>query len=206
MVLELTYHKSGSEETVLKERKMATVGDGNLAEGLDRAVQSMKRGEKCILFLKSESAFKPCPWLAPMNIHPDEDVEIEVTMVDFSRAPTIWLLPFEEGLQETVRLKERGNELFKDGRIQLALRHYERSFEGMDRCRSDFTPEQKASVDVVRVQCLVNMAKCREKLGDITGMYKAADMAISIEPDNVKVSLAAMQSPLLFHQILPRTH
>mmetsp|Transcript_8214 Transcript_8214/g.24712 ORF Transcript_8214/g.24712 Transcript_8214/m.24712 type:complete len:519 (+) Transcript_8214:181-1737(+) len=186
VTIDVNYRRPGTSEIIWSGEQKITVGDGMLCDAMDTACESMKRGEKAIVLSESSRAFLSCPELAPPGISPKDDIEVDIVMKDLVREPAIWTMSFDDAIEAMKRRREKGNNLFKKDRLAKALRHYERSFQAMDRCQPDLSAEKRATVDSLRTLCLVNMSFCYEKLGDFKEMYNYADRAVMIEPSNVK--------------------
>mmetsp|Transcript_8018 Transcript_8018/g.11877 ORF Transcript_8018/g.11877 Transcript_8018/m.11877 type:complete len:513 (-) Transcript_8018:1820-3358(-) len=184
---QISYRKQG-DATVLWSGSLTFVtGDGVTSEGIDAAVRRMKRGEKCTLYLRKDRAFSDrYSRFAPQGVYAEEDLVAEIELLDFNRPPAEWTLPFDEAISAMLARKDRGNELFNEGWYNEALGHYDRAEKRMTSCRTDLDVQQRTVVDSIRATCLVNMAACYEKLGNLKEMLAHADRAVFLEPQNAK--------------------
>mmetsp|Transcript_15974 Transcript_15974/g.65691 ORF Transcript_15974/g.65691 Transcript_15974/m.65691 type:complete len:568 (-) Transcript_15974:1980-3683(-) len=184
---QISYRKKGDDTVLWSGSQTFVTGDGVTSEGIDAAVKRMKRGEKCILYLRKDRAFSDrFSRFAPVGVLSEEDLVAEIELLDFNRPPAVWTLPFDDAISAMKKRKDRGNELFKEGRYDEALGHYDRAETCMTNCQTDLDVQQRTVVDNIRATCLVNMAACYDKLGNIEEMLAHADKAVSLEPQNVK--------------------
>jgi FKBP-type peptidyl-prolyl cis-trans isomerase len=76
------------ENKVFEERELSfPLGEGSefgICEGLERALEKFKKGEKSRIELKSKYAFK-AEGKAELNIPPNADIEYEVELKNFEK-------------------------------------------------------------------------------------------------------------------------
>lgn len=77
---------------------------------------------------------------------------------EFDKAPDTWSMSFEEKAAEMLARKLKGNQLFTAGRLPLAVRAYERGIALFDSPTSDLAPDLRKRVNVLLVQCHLNLA------------------------------------------------
>lgn len=99
------------------------VGDGVVMEGVELGLETMKKNEKAILTVAPKYAFQESGVVVPEGVSRDTTVQVELELVSFERAKDSWSLSKEEKLENALRIKEKGNELFKSGKYKLAKKY-----------------------------------------------------------------------------------
>lgn len=167
------------------------VGDGIVIDGLDRVVQSMKLNESALVLLAPEHAFQTAsalltPEIADKGVSVSDAVLIEIKLEKFDKAKDVWSMSFDEKVEEMQVRKQRGNDLFKEGRYATAKKSYDRAVAFFDSPTSELSPELKSRVNELLVQCHLNLAMCLERLGDTQKVMTHCKKALEISPSNVK--------------------
>lgn len=167
------------------------LGDGIVIDGIDRVVQSMKTKEVAVVKVCPEHAFKSAEGLLTSEMSA-KGVEIGSTLwckfhlLKFEKAKDMWSMSFEEKADEMQARKEKGNELIKSGRIQLARKSYDRAIAFFDSPTSELETELKKRVNQLLVQCHSNLAVCHDRLGNAPKVMEHCKKALEIAPGNVK--------------------
>lgn len=167
------------------------VGDGIVIDGLDRVVQSMKLNESATIAVAPQHAFQAAISLLnddfkSKGFTPDSKILIELTMTKFEKSKDVWSMSLDEKVEEMNIRKQRGNELFKAGRYATAKKSYDRAVAFFDSPSAELSPDLKAKVNELLVQCHLNLAVCLNKLGDIQKVMVHCKKALEIQPANVK--------------------
>lgn len=187
---EATKAKAGEPFLVSKGLKF-TVGDGDVVDGLDRAVQSMKAKESAEVTIYAQHAFKTAASLlteaiVAKGIKDTDGLSVKVTLVEFEKAKDMWSMSFEEKADEMEVRKLKGNELMKVGRNLLAKKSYDRAVAFFDSPTSELEPELKKRVNQLLVHCHLNLAMCHNRLGDLSKVMEHCKKALEIAPANGK--------------------
>ncbi|KAA8495813.1 Peptidyl-prolyl cis-trans isomerase FKBP62 [Porphyridium purpureum] len=169
----------------LKERN-SVVSNGELPDALESTILTMKKGERALVSIAPEHGYKVCAALKPENVSLDDALEIEVTLHSFEPAKQTWSMTFEEKLSEMKVKKQRGNELFAEGRYGLAIKLYERTASYLAYSTSELQPNMQVEVNLLLVQTNVNLAICHEKQNDFESALKFCRKALAIDPSNIK--------------------
>ncbi|KAJ6730164.1 PEPTIDYL-PROLYL CIS-TRANS ISOMERASE [Salix viminalis] len=154
--------------------------------GLDRAVATMKKGERAILTVKPEYGFGNIETKRDLAIVPPSSILVyEVEMLDFIKEKKPWEMNNQEKIKAAETKKEEGNLLFKSGKYLRAGKKYDKaaSYVGEEEVFGD--DEQKL-VTALRVTCWLNKAACSLKLNDFKGAIKLCSKVLDIEFYNVK--------------------
>lgn len=115
---------------------------------VDQAVKEMHRTEVCLLSSTAEMGYGSPDYVRASGTPalPEDalssPLEVEVELLDFSRAPELWQMGGEEKLRSQARLKLKGNKLFAKGELRAALRRYEEANKSAPK-RQDFEPVPK---------------------------------------------------------------
>ncbi|RDX74232.1 Peptidyl-prolyl cis-trans isomerase FKBP62, partial [Mucuna pruriens] len=154
--------------------------------GLDRAVATMKKGERAIISIHPDYAFGNVEVRRDLAIvPPGSNVVYDVEMMDFIKEKAPWELNSKEKIEEAERKKEEGNVLFKGGHYQRAGKKYEKAADFVSEDGSFGDDEQKQA-KALRVSCWLNGAACSLKLSDFPGAIKLCSQVLDVEFCNVK--------------------
>lgn len=194
VVVDLTYSVFDLETNKPKELYESKdsckvkIGDGAVIDGLDKALTSMKKGEEVEVVIKPQYGYQTAENLLPKSgqVKLNDTIHVVAKMVSFTKAKDMWSMTFEEKAQEMRARKVKGNELFKVGRLPLALKCYERGVSFFDSSTSELSAELKKEVNQLLVQCHLNIAACQEKLKDYKKVIEHCNKALNIEPSNPK--------------------
>ncbi|KAI4337067.1 hypothetical protein L6164_015525 [Bauhinia variegata] len=154
--------------------------------GLDRAVATMKKGERAIINIHPNYAFGNVEERRDFaTVPPGSYVVYEVEMIDFIKEKAPWELSNNEKIEVAGRKKEEGNILFKNGKYQRAGKKYDKAADYVSEDGSFGDNEQKLA-EALRVSCWLNGAACSLKLNDFLGAIKMCSQVLDIESVNVK--------------------
>ncbi|CAL5206109.1 unnamed protein product [Lathyrus oleraceus] len=154
--------------------------------GLDRAVATMKKGEKAIVSIHPDYAFGNVEVRQNLVIvPPGSKVVYDIEMIDFIKEKAPWELTNAEKIEVAGRKKEEGNLLFKSGKYQRAAKKYDKAADFVSEDGSFGDDEQKLAKSL-RLSCWLNGAACCLKLNDLTGAIKFCTQVLDVEFHNVK--------------------
>lgn len=167
------------------------VGAGIVIDGIDRCVQSMKLKESAMVSIDPQHAFSSAPTLlmselSVKNVTLESTILVEITLSKFDKARDVWTMSFEDKIEEMKIRKQRGNELFKDGRYVTAKKSYERAISFFDSPTTELSVELKTQVNALLVQCHLNLAMCLDRVNDTPNVLVHCKKALEFEPSNVK--------------------
>ncbi|KAL3684851.1 hypothetical protein R1sor_002873 [Riccia sorocarpa] len=154
--------------------------------GLDKAVTTMKKGERSVITISSEYGFGDAEVKRELAVVPPKSTLIyDVEMVSFDKEKESWDMESEEKIEAAIRLKEDGNALFKVQKYTRAAKKYEKAAKLIE-YDSGFDDEQKKKTKVLKVTCNLNDSACKLKLKDYKEAIKLSTKVLEIEPQNVK--------------------
>ncbi|KEH40009.1 FKBP-type peptidyl-prolyl cis-trans isomerase [Medicago truncatula] len=177
------FEKRGIDET--QPLKFVT-DEEQVITGLDRAVATMKKGERAIISIHPDYAFGNVEVKQDLAIvPPGSKVVYDIEMVDFIKEKAPWELNSNEKIKVAERKKEEGNLLFKSGKYQRAAKKYDKAADFVSRDGSLGDDEEKLAKSL-RVSCWLNGAACCLKLNDFPGAIKLCTQVLDVEFHNVK--------------------
>lgn len=170
-----------------REKLEFEIGDTsgkNIIEGLEHALTKMKKEEHCNLFIKSSKA-----WGAEGNelfkIPPNTDVIYEVTLIEFEKAKESWQLNWEDKLKQSELFKNKGTDLFKQGKFALAIKKYSRIPDYLKDEVFDLEKD-KENGDKLQLAAYLNLAMCNLKLKNYNDAKDACKKALEFDAKNEK--------------------
>ncbi|XP_058725107.1 70 kDa peptidyl-prolyl isomerase-like isoform X3 [Vicia villosa] len=177
------FEKRGIDET--QPLKFVT-DEEQVITGLDRAVATMKKGEKAIISIHPDYAFGNVEVRENMVIvPPGSKVIYDIEVIDFIKEKAPWELNNTEKIEVAGRKKDEGNLLFKSGKYQRAAKKYDKAADFVSEDGSFSDDEQKLAKSL-RVSCWLNGAACCLKLNDFAGAIKLCTQVLDVESHNVK--------------------
>jgi FK506-binding protein 4/5 len=147
--------------------------------GLEKGVESMKKGELALIKVSGDYA-KGHP-TAPA----DAALHYEVELLDFTKEKASWEMTNEEKLAAAQKNKDDGNELFKAGKFRGAIKKYKKASSFVDN-ENSFTEAEKAQAKPLRITAHLNTAACNLKLKDYKACIENCDKALKLEVSNIK--------------------
>ncbi|ESQ29577.1 hypothetical protein EUTSA_v10024088mg [Eutrema salsugineum] len=184
------FEKKGVE----KEEPLVFVTDEEqVISGLDKAVTTMKRGEKAVLTISPEYGFGNVEVQRDLAKVPQCAVlTYEVEMLDFVKEKRPWEMTNQETIVAANRKKEEGNLLHKNQKYQRAAKKYNQAAECI--ANGYFYDDEKKQVEALKVSCLLNGAACCLKLKDFLKATWLCSKALMIDFQNVKALYRRAQS------------
>jgi len=166
------------------EFEIGDVEGKNIPEGLEFALTKIKKKEQCILNIKASRA-----WGDKGNelfkIPPNTDVVYEVTLKEFEKAKESWQLNWEEKLAQSELFKNKGTDMFKQGKYQLAVKKYSKIEEFLKDEVFDLDSDKERAVKL-QLAAQLNLAMCYLKLKMFSEARDAAKAALVFDEKNEK--------------------
>eukprot|EP00993_Chasmostoma_nieuportense_P000469 NODE_1432_length_1506_cov_62.484409_g1357_i0.p1 GENE.NODE_1432_length_1506_cov_62.484409_g1357_i0~~NODE_1432_length_1506_cov_62.484409_g1357_i0.p1 ORF type:complete len:467 (-),score=109.88 NODE_1432_length_1506_cov_62.484409_g1357_i0:105-1454(-) len=189
-VATVTWKMSLEGETKVLEEKTnhsVTIGAEEVCDGLEKALESMKKTERALIKLKPSAAFGSAgePLL---SVPANASLVYDVTLVDFQMAPKSWDVKGDDKIEIARKRKEEGSELFKQVKVRRAQRKYK---AGLEYINSDYdlSEEQKATCKELKVAFHLNLAACAIRSSDWKEVVEQSTKALELHPDNAKALL-----------------
>jgi peptidylprolyl isomerase len=136
------------------------IGEGQVIEGWDRGIMTMKLGEKADLIISSEYGYGDMG--SPPKIPGRATLIFTVELIQIAdRRPTRWQMSDEELIKVALRQKEDGNLKFKDKRFKEAEGHYRDAIAHLEACKI-------ANDDIVKLKVTLhqNLSVCLNNTED----------------------------------------
>ncbi|KAE9599730.1 hypothetical protein Lal_00045764 [Lupinus albus] len=181
--------KKGSEEEPFE----FTTHEEQVHEGLERAIMTMKKGEKAMVTISSE-------YLCDQNALQGDTTTnkflyYEVELVDFVKEKPFWKMDTQEKMEACERKKHDGNLLFKTENYSSACKKYEQAIRCIEFDHS-FSDDEKRRANTLRLSCNLNKAACKLKLGEYSEASRLCTKVLEKDPLNVKALYRRCQAYL----------
>lgn len=143
----------------------------------------MRRYEKAKFFIKSPYAFKDVG-NTEFGIPPNaNEIVYEVVLFDFERVKEIYEMNYNEKIDKSKDLKERGLKCVRACEYQKAIDYYERILK--------YVAANKEDTDYViglpfKIAANLNAALCYLKTKDFLKAKVKSEKVVKLDPDNVK--------------------
>lgn len=192
-------HLKGSHAgRVFDERNLEfEIGEGakyDIINGIEEGLIKIKKGETARLTIKSKHAWG-LKGFEKFGIPPSADVDYEIELKNFEKAKESWELNGVEKIEQSELLKNKGTELFKEGKYGLAAKKYARIVEFLEFEKSDDAENQKKISQLVLAAHL-NVAMCNLKTNEYLKAIESCEKALKLEPNNEKALFRIAQANL----------
>jgi FK506-binding protein 4/5 len=174
-------------DTVFEDaaNKHIHIGSEEIPEGLEKALESMKKGEKAHVKVKSKYGYGANGNEA-LKIPPHTDLVYHIELVDFVKAKETWeLKTFEEKYDFAVQRKNQGNAFFENSKLNLAAKKYEKSLDIFAH-NSGSNDEEKKKIKELNLLLHLNLAMVHLKNRACKLSIEQCTKALDIDPNNVK--------------------
>ncbi|XP_017877085.1 FK506-binding protein 59 isoform X2 [Ceratina calcarata] len=175
-------------EKIFEDRDVQfTLGEGEdvgVIEGVEKALESFKQGEKSKLKIKSKYAFKK-EGNSEFNIPPNATVEYTVELKSFEKGVNAWSLNNSERIEQAKIYKEKGTNYFKACRYNLATKMYKTVTSFLE-YRKDFEEDLKTERENLILSAYLNLALCHLKMDRNVEAKDACNEALILSPQNEK--------------------
>jgi len=160
------------------------VFDGSIVPGVLLAVQKLKKSEKARFTVASKYVYG-AEGNSKLNIPPNSDVVYEIELLDMEDPKDSWNLSNEEKFSESEQAKQKGTDMFKAERYEVALRYYKRVVELIG--AEDTLEEQEAEQRVkLLLASHLNSAMCHLKMNSNEDAIESCNEAIKLDAKSEK--------------------
>jgi len=171
------------------------LGEEVLPEGLEKAIVSMKKGERSSFKIRSDYAFG-ATGNPDKKIPPSATLTYNVTLLEWEGEKNSWEMSVQEKLDSSTKRKNEGNERFKVSKYELALKKYQKAL-GYINSDYDFkTDEEKAQAKAHKIPILLNTAQVYYKQQDYLEAANNCGKVLDLDKANVKALFRRGQSYL----------
>jgi len=153
--------------------------------GLDKSVQSMKKGEVAIFHIRSSELFGEQGYNGEnFKIPPNTDLQYEIHLIDIEKEKETWSMEAKEKVDTAKSAKEEGNKYFTAGRSSLAQNRYKRALSCIE--YGSFEDGFKDDVKQLKLAIFLNLAAVAVKQKSKNDIMENTKKALEIEPNNPK--------------------
>ncbi|XP_021744682.1 70 kDa peptidyl-prolyl isomerase-like [Chenopodium quinoa] len=167
--------------------------EDQVEESLDKAIMTMKKGEKSQVFVFSDHVQESPE--ASDTVFANPKVIYEVELLDFTKDKPVWKMDKQEKIEACEKKKQEGNELFKAGKFWLASKKYEKAVKCIE-FNHNFSDEEKQQTKALLSSCNLNNAACKLKLEDYVGAATLCTKVLEIDQVNTKALFRRAQAYL----------
>lgn len=178
------------------------IGLGNVIDGWDQGISTMKRGEKSILRCRSDYAYGEDG--SPPDIPENATLDFEVELFSWKeKGKPFWEMSPEERIDFARKCKDEGTEALKAQDWETAVSSYETgaayvTYEGvLDNDNAGLGDEQRN----LAVALYNNCALARLKAGDAQGCTSDCTKALGYDDKNVKAFFRRAQAALALEDL-----
>ncbi|XP_076249482.1 FK506-binding protein 59kD isoform X2 [Calliopsis andreniformis] len=158
--------------------------DCDIVEGVEKALESFKAGEKSKLKINSKYAYKNIG-KPEFNIPPNATVEYIVELKSFEKSVVTWSLKAPEKIEQAKIFKEKGTNYFKANKYSLAIKMYKTVVSLLDYAE-DFKDDLKKERDDLILSAHLNLGLCYLKTDQNVEAKDSCNKALELSPQNVK--------------------
>ncbi|XP_062412424.1 peptidyl-prolyl cis-trans isomerase FKBP8 [Sardina pilchardus] len=187
-IVQIKLKTSLSDDTVVEEDSELsfTIGDGDVIQALDLAVQLMEMGEKALVEADAKYAYGSVGSACP-QVPPNSSLSMEVQLLSALDAPDLELMTPEDRIALAGEKRERGNTHYQRGDFAFAVNSYGLALQITEASsKVDITSEEEADLLDVKVKCLNNMAAAQLKLEHYEAAMRSCVSVLVHQPENVK--------------------
>ncbi|TYH26831.1 hypothetical protein ES288_A02G020200v1 [Gossypium darwinii] len=167
------------------------VDEGQVIDGLEKTVKTMKKGEHALITIQPEYAFvknvqcnlTPITWTF-MILSLISGCNSLITICQTGEKES-WEMNAPEKIEASGKKKEEGNVLFRAGNIERASKRYEKAVRYIEHDYS-FNHEEQQQSKLLKVTCNLNNAACQLKLKDYRQAEELCTKVLELESRNVK--------------------
>eukprot|EP01101_Sappina_pedata_P011162 TRINITY_DN728_c0_g1_i2.p1 TRINITY_DN728_c0_g1~~TRINITY_DN728_c0_g1_i2.p1 ORF type:complete len:342 (+),score=162.62 TRINITY_DN728_c0_g1_i2:27-1052(+) len=139
------------------------IGEEDVVEGVNMAVQKMKEGEKIQARITPQYAYGAAG-NAALGVEPTDILIYEIELVSWEKEKAAWDLNTTEKIEYSGRKREEGNQLFKQGKIHRAIKKYKKAIDYVQNDKSAENEQEKSRMKSEASLSHLNYAMCAIKL------------------------------------------
>ncbi|XP_060815690.1 peptidyl-prolyl cis-trans isomerase FKBP4 isoform X2 [Bombus pascuorum] len=158
--------------------------DCGVIEGVEKALESFKSGEKSKLKIKSKYAYKNVG-KPEFDIPPNATVEYTVELKSFEKAVEAWSLKSHQQIEQAKVYKEKGTNYFKINKYNLAIKMYKKVTSFL-KYEDRFEGVLKTERDNLILSAHLNLALSYLKIEQNVEAKDACNEALKLSPQNEK--------------------
>jgi len=167
------------------------LGNGEVCDALECAASEMKKDEKAILTCTAPSTCAE-EQLGLASVSAGK-VLLTLELQDFEKGKDTYSLSEEEKVAFGTARKEVGSNLFRKGRMNLAMERYKKVID-MFSYIDNFKEDNKVKAKELKKVCDLNRAACQLKVKDYAGAKSSCNNVLKEDSQNVKALFRRAQA------------
>lgn len=163
------------------------IGDGEglgLPTGVEKAIMAMEQGEEALFTIKPKYGFGNAG-NAKYNIPGGATLQYKIKLAAFEKAKESWEMNATEKLEQSVIVKEKGTQYFKEGKYKQASVQYKRIVSWLEH-ESSLSEEDEKKAKTLQLAAHLNLAMCFLKLQEPNQALENCDKALELDASNEK--------------------
>ncbi|XP_033823643.1 peptidyl-prolyl cis-trans isomerase FKBP4 [Periophthalmus magnuspinnatus] len=173
---------------VFYERELKfEVGDGesfDLPVGVEKGIMAMEQGEEALFTIKPKYGFGTAG-NEKLGVPCGATLEYKIKLTAFEKAKESWEMNTPEKLEQSVIVKEKGTQYFKEGKYKQASVQYKRIVLWLEH-ESGLQEEDEKKAKALRLAAHLNLAMCYLKIQEPSHALDSCDKALELDPTNEK--------------------
>lgn len=165
-------------------------GNGDVSDAIECVSVEMKKGERAIVTCCPPPASIPEVGLSAVGA---DKVVLTMSLEDFEKGKDTWTMSEEEKLEFGSGRKDVGSNLFRQGRIHLALQRYKKVIDLFSYI-DNYKEENKQKAKDLKRTCELNSAACQLKLQQFPEAKASCDTVLKEDSQNLKALLRRGQA------------
>lgn len=173
---------------VFYERELKfEVGDGDsfdLPPGVEKGIMAMEQGEEAIFTIKPKYGFGAAG-NEKLGVPGGATLLYKIKLTAFEKAKESWEMNTAEKLEQSVIVKEKGTQYFKEGKYKQASVQYKRIVSWLEH-ESSLQEEDEKKAKALRLAAHLNLAMCYLKMNEPSPALDSCDKALELDSANEK--------------------
>lgn len=174
-----------------------STGEGIMPTGLEMAVKLMLPGEQSEVTCEPKYGYSTVAGAVPSGVPTDEPICFRLTLMSFVKEGHPEVMSADDIISFGRRQKQSANELYRSGKIEFAMRKYEKTHRTLERFRDVETADQQVALDQLKTSILYNMAAADIEAGNFARAIKFCEQALRSDDRNCKVLLRKAKAHML---------
>jgi len=158
-------------------------GNGEVCDALEFAVLDMKLGEKAVLTCTTPQLC--CDEKLGLKTITADKAVLTLELLEFDKGKDTWDMSEEEKIEFGTSRKEVGSNLFRTGRVLMAVGRYKKVIELFNYI-DNYKEENKTKAKELKKTCELNSASCQLKLKEYKEAEKHCNNVLKEEAMSVK--------------------
>uniref|UniRef100_A0A8C8IDM7 peptidylprolyl isomerase n=1 Tax=Oncorhynchus tshawytscha TaxID=74940 RepID=A0A8C8IDM7_ONCTS len=163
------------------------LGDGEslgLPSGVEKALMAMEQGEESLFIIKPKYGYGNTG-NSKYNIPGEATLQYKLKLTTFEKAKESWEMNSAEKLEQSIIVKEKGTQYFKEGKYRQASVQYKRIVSWLEN-ESSLPEGEEQKAQALRLAAHLNLAMCFLKLQEPSSTFDNCDKALELDNTNEK--------------------